>query len=217
MSILAKNIKMIRRELRCTQSTLADIIKVGFRTYVRYEAGERDAPVSVLVKMARLGNISLEQLLTREIGKNDIAPVKMLSKNAGPVEVRSVNFRAGEVVFKKNSKQELMTIDDSEKKLVTLFRKMTPEMQKLCLDHLGKTLETGKVNPLILGRGGKARTAGRAGTGVAKKSGKAAAGTMLKARKKGKPGRKKLNKKLLKEKIDKLKMITQSINKITVR
>ena len=61
MSILAKNMKMIRRELKCTQSALAEILKVGFRTYVRYEAGERDAPISILVKMSRLGNISLEQ------------------------------------------------------------------------------------------------------------------------------------------------------------
>ena len=71
MSVLAKNIKTIRKELWCTQSVLADILKVGFRTYVRYEAGERDAPVNVLVKMAKLGNISLEQLLTSEINKNN--------------------------------------------------------------------------------------------------------------------------------------------------
>ena len=40
MSILAKNLKRIRKELGCTQSVLSGILKVGFRTFVRYEAGE---------------------------------------------------------------------------------------------------------------------------------------------------------------------------------
>ena len=74
MSILAKNIKTIRKELRCTQSVMSEILKVGFRTFVRYEAGTRDAPVSVLITIARLGNVSLEQLLTSEVDKNDIVP-----------------------------------------------------------------------------------------------------------------------------------------------
>ncbi|MEE9259093.1 MAG: hypothetical protein V3U37_06085, partial [Nitrospinaceae bacterium] len=38
-----------------------------------------------------------------------------------------------------------------------------------------------------------------------------------KGKKKGKPGRRKLDKKALKEKIDRLKMITKSVSKITVR
>jgi hypothetical protein len=36
-------------------------------------------------------------------------------------------------------------------------------------------------------------------------------------KKKGRSGRKKVNKKLLKEKIDRLKMITKNISKITVK
>ena len=47
MSILAKNLKMIRKELGCTQSVMSGILKVGFRTFVRYEAGERDALLQV--------------------------------------------------------------------------------------------------------------------------------------------------------------------------
>ena len=57
MSVLAKNLKTVRKELGCTQSLMAEILKVGFRTFVRYEAGEIDAPISVMVKIARLGNI----------------------------------------------------------------------------------------------------------------------------------------------------------------
>ncbi|NIQ01060.1 MAG: helix-turn-helix domain-containing protein, partial [Nitrospinaceae bacterium] len=117
MSILAKNLKIIRKELRCTQSAMADILKVGFRTYVRYEAGERDAPVSVLVKIARLGNISLERLLTSEVDPRNISPVQAVSKKASVPEVKSVNFQSGQVNFKNPSRQELLTTDESERKL----------------------------------------------------------------------------------------------------
>ena len=92
MSILAQNLKTIRKELRCTQSVMGDILKVGFRTYVRYEAGERDAPVSILVKIARLGSISLERLLTTEITRNDIVAARTLAKEQKVPDVKSVNF-----------------------------------------------------------------------------------------------------------------------------
>jgi len=64
MTLLAQNLKIIKKKLNHTQITLARLIDVGFRTYVRYEVGERDAPVNVLIKMAKLGNISLDQLLS---------------------------------------------------------------------------------------------------------------------------------------------------------
>ena len=67
MSTLAKNLKIIRKELGCTQSVMSKILEVGFRTFVRYEAGERDAPVSVLIKIAHLGNISLQNLLSGKV------------------------------------------------------------------------------------------------------------------------------------------------------
>ena len=42
----------------------ARLIDIGFRTYVLCETGERDAPVKVLIKMAKLGSISLDKLLS---------------------------------------------------------------------------------------------------------------------------------------------------------
>ena len=141
MSILAKNLKTIRKELRCTQSVMSEILKVGFRTYVRYEAGERDAPVSVLVKIAKLGNLSLEQLLTVAVGKSLISPVKTLTKSSVPPEVRMVHFGTGQINLKNPTKQELLTINNSERKLLSLFRKMDAGLQKDCLDNLGKSLD----------------------------------------------------------------------------
>ncbi len=146
MSILAKNLKTIRKELRCTQSMMSEILKVGFRTYVRYEAGERDAPVSVLVKIAKLGNLSLEHLLTVSVGKSLISPVKTLTKSSAPPEVRMVHFGTGQINLKNPTKQELLTINNSERKLLSIFRKMDAGLQKECLDNLGKSLDKTGTN-----------------------------------------------------------------------
>ncbi len=219
MSILAKNLKTIRKELRCTQSMMADILKVGFRTYVRYEAGERDAPVSILVKIARLGNISLEQLLTTEVNKSYISPVKAINKKAAFPEVRTVNFRSGLVAFKKPSKQEMITVDDSERKLVSIFRKMDSDLQTQCLATINKVLKEGKGksrNSASAKKKTPARAKKKAAPRVLAKRTRTAAKSLKNVKKK-KPGRKKVDKKVLKEKIDKLKMITRSVQKITVR
>ena len=145
MSILAKNLKVVRKELGCTQTMMADILKVGFRTFVRYEAGERDAPVAVLVKIARLGNISLEKFLTKAIGPNDIAPLSKINKEIKPVSVKSIDFKAGNVNFLAPNRHELMTINDSEKCLLILYRKMPPRLKKELTESMNQIVETGVV------------------------------------------------------------------------
>ncbi len=214
MSILAENLKTVRKELGCTQSVMSEILKVGFRTFVRYEAGERDAPVSVLVKIARLGNISLEQLLTSEIDKNDIALLQKVNKSLSSTEVSVVNFEEGLAVFNNPSRQEMITLGGNERKMLTLFRKMSPRLQKDCLSSLGRIVEPGKTTSKLLDKSGK----GQRGT---KKNGespeKSSQTSVRQPKAKGKHGRKKLDKKALQEKIDKLKMLTRSVNKTTVK
>jgi transcriptional regulator with XRE-family HTH domain len=216
MSILAQNMKTIRRELKCTQSAMSDILKVGFRTYVRYEAGERDAPVAVLVKMARLGNISLEHLLTQKIDSLAILPMDTETLNLTPPEIKSVNFQTGQISFKKLSKEGMLALDEAEKKAISTYRRMPQNLKSAFLKDLGK-------NYKITGGGLKARRTAPSKPASPvltlplekqptpkKESGKG-------VKKKGKPGRKKLDKKVLEEKIDRLKVITKSVPKITVR
>jgi len=213
MSILAKNLRTIRRELGCTQSVMSEILKVGFRTFVRYEAGERDAPVSVLIKIARLGNISLQQLLTTGIEPNHIAPLEKINKWSNPVQIGSIDFKAGHVKFKDPVQQEIITIDDAEKRLLTLFRKMPPGLKKACIDSINQIVETGKMVSRLLERDNRGLAEKRKRAPKLKFQTK----TTSKPKTKRKPGRKNLYKKTLQEKIDKLKMVTRKINKITVR
>ena len=56
-----------------------------------------------------------------------------------------VHFGAGQINLKNPSKQELLTINNSERKLLSIFRKMDAGVQKECLDNIGKSLnKTGK-------------------------------------------------------------------------
>ena len=213
MSILAKNLKTIRKELGCTQSLMANILNVGFRTFVRYEAGERDAPVEVLVKIARLGNISLESFLTKSIKANDIAPLEKINKGIAPVTIQFIDFKAGNVTFRETNRPELMTINDSEKHLLTIFRKMSPRFKKDLTESMNQTVATGR---LINQRSEKTNRGEKVKLTKIPKV-KMEAKTSLEPKTKRKPGRKKIDKKALQEKIDRLRMVARNINKITVR
>ncbi len=215
MSILARNIQTIRKELKCTQGAMAEILKVGFRTYVRYEAGERDAPVSVLVMLSRLGNISLERLLTEEMDRHQLVPV-MGERLDNPVpEIKSCDMKRGVVKFKTETPESLITLGPSETKLLACIRKIPELEQSAFLKNLGKKYKATRSGKGVLlstvsaedekNREAQSRMLGQAG--AIKPDAEC---------RPGKPGRKKLNRKSLREKISKLKSVTQSIRKITV-
>lgn len=217
MSILARNMKTIRKELKCTQGAMSEILNVGFRTYVRYEAGERDAPVNVLVKMARLSNVSLEQLLTQRLQSHNISPVMAERLDAPPPEVKACNLKTGTISFKAPARESLITLDESERRLLGGFRKMAPDQQAGFLKSLGQAYKVSGSAKKAVGSPRRKKEAVRAQKETEKALAAAAAIKPKPGRRKGRPGRKKLDRKSLKEKIDKLKFVTRSAPKITVR
>ena len=137
MTILSNNIRAIRKNLNCTQISLAEVLEIGFRTYVRYEAGERDAPISVLVKLARLGNISLDRLLTTKVLPENlkVPDQKHFPTSKAPIEVIGGGFEEGRLMFKGLLNDNLISTNKEEKKLLNLFRKMSPiNREKFLLD-----------------------------------------------------------------------------------
>ena len=213
MSILAKNLNTIRKELGCTQSMMSGILKVGFRTFVRYEAGERDAPVSVLIKIARLANISLEKLLTTSIESIDIAPLKKIGQGSNPGQIESLDFQTGYVTFKNPNCREIITVDDIERRILTLFRKMPCGLKKDCIDSLEQIVVTGRVVSRLSEKAGIRRKGNR----KIRPKVRIKTEPFQKSKTTRTLTRKELDKKVLQEKIDKLKLVTQTINKITVR
>ena len=135
MTTLSENMKTIRKSLNCTQMAIAKVLDIGFRTYVRYEAGERDAPVAVLVKFARLGSISLDRLLTTKLEPFDLEmpdldpPAGKLSQ----VDAIGGSLKEGRLVFKGIRGDYYVAVAQDEKKLLNHFRKMNPKFQDKCL------------------------------------------------------------------------------------
>ncbi|NIQ02185.1 MAG: helix-turn-helix domain-containing protein, partial [Nitrospinaceae bacterium] len=119
MTILSGNMKVIRKALNCTQMAIAKVLDIGFRTYVRYEAGERDAPAAVLVKFARLGNISLDRLLTTRLEPADLElpdtdpPAGKLDQ----VDAIGGSLKEGRLVFKGVRGDFYVATSAEEKKL----------------------------------------------------------------------------------------------------
>ena len=132
MTILSENLKTIRKKLKCTQGALSEVLEIGFRTYVRYEAGERDAPVSILVKLARLGELSLDRLLTTKVLLEELQTPdqKILPNSKVPPEVISGNLKEGRLMFKGQLGDHLISTKKGEQKLLMLFRKLNTSNQK---------------------------------------------------------------------------------------
>ncbi len=137
MTVLSENLKTIRKNLKCTQGALSEVLGIGFRTYVRYEAGERDAPVSILIKMARLGELSLDRLLTTKVLLEELQTPdqKILPKSKVLPEVICGDYEEGRLMFKGQLDDHLISTKKEEQKLLMLFRKLnTSNQRKFLLD-----------------------------------------------------------------------------------
>ena len=146
MTTLSENMKTIRKGLSCTQMAIAKVLDIGFRTYVRYEAGERDAPVAVLVKFARLGSISLDRLLTTKLEPSDLE-MPDLDPPAGKIsQIDAIggSLKEGRLVFKGVRGDYYVAVNQDEKKLLNHFRKMNPKSQDKCLLDMEWSLKKNK-------------------------------------------------------------------------
>ena len=153
MTVLAQNLKTIRKKLACTQMAISEVLDIGFRTYIRYEAGERDAPVAVLVKLARLGNISLDRLLTTTLTPEGlkIPDTETTPTNPKKMKVIGGGLEDGRVIFTGLKNDHLITTDELEKKLLTVYRKLNRSNKEKCVVDTEwilnnpKNLEKGKT------------------------------------------------------------------------
>ena len=135
MTVLAQNLKTIRQNLSCTQMAISQVLDIGFRTYVRYEAGERDAPVAVLVKLARLGNISLDRLLTTPLTLADlkIPDVEEAPRTPKKMEIISGGPEEGRVMFKGLLNDHLISTNKNERNLLSHYRALNRPNRNKCL------------------------------------------------------------------------------------
>ena len=82
--VIGKNIREQRISQGISQETAAELLGISTLSYGRYERGERRIPLSRLIHLSILYNVSLEQLLSgsttvlwssKSVDKNDLGSI----------------------------------------------------------------------------------------------------------------------------------------------
>ena len=68
---LSENLILFRKSKKMTQADVAAKVAVDVRAYQRYEYGERYPQLPVLIALADLYGISIDELVGHEIRKNE--------------------------------------------------------------------------------------------------------------------------------------------------
>ena len=68
LDIFSDRIRELRKARKWTQEEAAELFNVPLRTYCRYEAGERETPFPIAVKIAEIFEVSLDYLAGRTEG-----------------------------------------------------------------------------------------------------------------------------------------------------
>ena len=62
-----KRLRDLREDNGLTQKDVALILNMKYQQYQRYETGEREVPLHVLIKLADFYNVTLDYLTGREL------------------------------------------------------------------------------------------------------------------------------------------------------
>ena len=65
MATLPENLLKLRKERKMTQEEAAEKIGIGYRSYRRYEMGEREPVASTLVQFANFYGVTIDFLVGR--------------------------------------------------------------------------------------------------------------------------------------------------------
>ena len=122
------------RELRVksgfTQCQIAKILNIDRSTYSYYEIGKTNPDVSTLVSLAKIFNISINDLLSEETPHKSLAQKKPVA-----------NY-----LFSKKNTSHIYELSDEEKELVGFFRICSKKQQAAILESLSKM---GTQNPFV--------------------------------------------------------------------
>ncbi len=131
MTLLSENLRTIRKHHKCTQMAMAQVLGIGFRTYVRYEGGERDAPSSTLVQIAQLGSISLDRLLTTCLTAKDFEfpDTQTPPKVVKDPKIIGGSLSAGRLSLVGLREDIYICLDDKESEVLKKFREL-PAQEK---------------------------------------------------------------------------------------
>ena len=86
---LTEKLKELRDEHRYTQPDVADRIGIGVSAYKSYELGMRRIPVDVLMRVAALYNVSMDELLGNSDVRDD-APKSIIHGKFSKAQLQKI-------------------------------------------------------------------------------------------------------------------------------
>jgi len=145
---IGKRIREIRKQAKLTQPEVGEILGVEKAAISKYEAGEakRGVPINLLVKIADLGNVSLDYLITGKGPGQELQPADpvevLIFGNPKTVEKIKDRLRS-EVREEFTAYKKELTPDEDH--LLHVWRHTSPEIQGAALTILEQSAKESRV------------------------------------------------------------------------
>ena len=121
MANVGKNIRILRTRKKMTQDALAEKLFVSHQTVSNYETGKRIPDIDMLIRIADIYEVTLEQLLTQTCTKTGI-----INETSGPYFTSRI-IASGDTVY----------LTEEELELITHYRNAGEDERKLTRKVLG--------------------------------------------------------------------------------
>ena len=112
---MIKNLKNLRKELGFSQKQIADKLNISQQTYSDYENDKTEPTIDMLIQLANLFEVSIDELLDREITEEEYAAGarSTIKKSITPLE-DDMLYAFREVGKKLGEKGQQALIDVAE-------------------------------------------------------------------------------------------------------
>lgn len=90
MPVLHENLKLLRVKNKLTQQIVSHHLKIKKESYVKYEAGSAQPSLQLLIKIADLYNVSLDELAGRQFTPNGKVLDQLIMKKEMNKEINSM-------------------------------------------------------------------------------------------------------------------------------
>ncbi len=138
MDMIGQRIKQIRERLNYSQQVFAKMIGIPFRTYTRYEYGEREPSVDALKAISALGKVSIDFLVTGIDESKQAFGLEALSDDYAMIPHYDIQVSAGNGAIVGPE----MIIDSLYFKRTWIKQVLRTDPKNLCiLDVVGDSME----------------------------------------------------------------------------
>ena len=118
---LAANLRRLRNDHNYTQTQLGKKLNISRQAYSNYETGKRIPDVDMLIRIADIYHVSLEQLITQTRTKS-----RIINDNSGPYFIGA-----------PSKTENLLHLTAEEINLLTKFRNASEDDRRLTRKVLG--------------------------------------------------------------------------------